>query len=115
MDVKAKSKYVRVSPTKLRPYADVVRGYTVERALAFLQTCGIARVKPLEKTIASAFANAQHKEKKEIAPHTLVIKEIRVDQGPVFRYFKPGAMGRASVQRKRLCHLEVILAPREQK
>ena len=39
----------------------------------------------------------------------LLYKEIRVDQGPILSYFKPGAMGRAMVQRKRLCHISVIL------
>ena len=39
----------------------------------------------------------------------LVIKDIRVDQGPMFRYFKPGAMGRANIYRKRLSHMSVIV------
>jgi large subunit ribosomal protein L22 len=40
------------------------------------------------------------------------IKEIRIDQGPIIKYFKPGAMGRASMQRKRLSHIEITLDQR---
>jgi large subunit ribosomal protein L22 len=39
----------------------------------------------------------------------LYIKEIRVNQGPIVRYFRPGAMGRANMQRKRLSHVEIVL------
>ena len=45
----------------------------------------------------------------------LMIKDIRVDQGPIFRYFKPGAMGRANIQRKRFSHMSVILEIRKQR
>ena len=46
---------------------------------------------------------------KILIPRDLVIKDIRVDQGPMFRYFKPGAMGRANIYRKRLSHMSVIV------
>ena len=41
--------------------------------------------------------------------NTLYTKEVRVDQGPVIKYFKPGAQGRANIQRKRMSHIEIIL------
>lgn len=107
---KAKSKYVRVSPYKLRPFADVIRGYTVQRALAWLKTCSVVnRVRPIEKVISSAYANAKQKTE-NLSMNDLFIKEIKVDQGPTFKYHKPTARGRAAVQRKRLSHVEVVLA-----
>ncbi|HGJ65065.1 TPA: hypothetical protein ENS27_06715 [bacterium] len=39
----------------------------------------------------------------------LIVKEIRVDQGPMFRYFKPGAIGRASEYCKRFSHISIVL------
>lgn len=109
MLVKAKSKYIRVSPYKLRPIVDVIRGYSVDKALAWLQTRALQRVVPVRKTLLSAYANGKNVSSSEIPMNQFLIKEIKVDQGPTIKYFKPGAMGRASVQRKRLSHLQIVL------
>ncbi|MFA5075398.1 MAG: 50S ribosomal protein L22 [Candidatus Babeliales bacterium] len=110
--IKAKSKYIRISPYKLRPFVDVIRGYSVNRALAWLQNCEIRRVRPLIKTIFSAYSNGKNTQTDISSMEDLVIKDIRVDQGPIIRYFKPGAMGRANIQRKRLSHIQVELTKR---
>jgi len=106
---KAKSKFIRVSPYKLRPVADVIRGYEVNKAIAWLGACGLKRAQPIAKTLVSAYSNAKnlHPDAKETP--VLFIKEIKIDQGPVIRYYKPGAMGRASMQRKRLSHIEIMV------
>ncbi len=113
MQFVAKSKFVRYSPYKLRPLADVVRGKNVRTALDWLQAHENQRVMPLKKVLESAAANA--KQLQDLKSEDLFVKEIRVDQGPTFRYFKPGAMGRANVLRKRFSHLSVILEPKEVK
>ena len=109
MLAKAKSRYVRVSPYKLRPIVDVIRGYRLDKALAFLKTHIVARVVPIQKIVESAYANARNLNSKITSTSELFIKEIKVDQGPTIKYFKPSAMGRAATQRKRLCHIEVVL------
>jgi len=101
------AKYVRYSPYKLRPLANVIRGKEVTYALNWLSTYRTKRAVPVQKIIESAVANA--KNVNNVDPSLLFVKEIRIDQGPIQRYFKPGAMGRAMPQRKRLCHLSVIL------
>jgi large subunit ribosomal protein L22 len=107
MQFESKSKFVRVSPYKLRPYADVIRGKNVEQALNWLATCPVKKVIPIEKMLKSAAANAKHQNGIEVKE--LVISDIRVDEGPMFRYYKAGAMGRANIQRRRLCHMSVIV------
>ena len=108
MQFNAKARYIRFSPYKLRPVADVIRGKNAAYALGWLKIYGVAKSLPIKKLLDSAIANArcQHE---EITPKDLVIEEIRVDQGPSFRYFKPSAMGRSSVLRKRLSHLSIVL------
>jgi large subunit ribosomal protein L22 len=108
----AKSRYIRISPYKLRPFADVIRGYSVDKALAWLKTCGIKRARPIAKTLHSAYANAKNLHPDIESMDKVFIKEIRIDQGPIIKYFKPGAMGRASMQRKRLSHIEITLDQR---
>jgi len=113
MEFIAKARYVRYSPYKLRPLVDVVRGKNAAFALGWLTTYRNQRSEPLVKLVASVIANAKHA--KNIAADQLMVKEIRVDQGPVYRYFKPGAQGRAMPQRKRLCHISIIVESNNQK
>src|SRR5579885_2421598 len=101
----AKAKYIRLSPYKLRPIADVIRGKNVQFALNWLATCALKKAEPIQKIVQSAAANA--KQQGKVEADQLIIKEIKIDQGPIFRYFKPGAMGRANIQRKRLSHMNV--------
>lgn len=107
---RAKSKFVKVSPYKLRPIADVIRGKSVAQSQAYLKTHMTRRVMPLLKTLNSAYANATNLHKEgSVAPEELVIKKIFVDEGPVFKYYIPAAMGRAAMQRRRLSHITVVL------
>lgn len=109
MIAKALSKYVRISPYKLRPYADVIRGTTVEKAYAWLKACSNQRTLPLIKTLASVYANARNKNPEIDSMAKVFIKEIRIEQGPIVRYFKPAAMGRAAPQRKRMSHILITV------
>jgi large subunit ribosomal protein L22 len=113
MQFTAKTRYTSYSPYKLRPLVDVVRGKPVDYALHWLATAALKRAVPIKKMIESAAANAKQLQNLEKA--NLVIKEIRVDNGPSIRYFKPGAMGRANVQKRRFSHLSVILEPKGKK
>ena len=103
----ATARFVKYSPYKLRPIVDVVRGKDVPYALQWLTTYRTQRVQPIKKLLESAIANA--KNLKDRDAESLMIKEIKVDGGPIHRYFKPGAMGRAQIQRKRLCHISITL------
>ena len=103
----AKAKFIRISPYKLRPVVDVIRGKNVQFALQWLATYSVKKAEPIKKALASAAANAAHL--KNVKTVDLAIKDIRVDQGPIYRYFKPGAMGRANPQRKRFSHISIVL------
>lgn len=109
MQFSAKSLYLPVSPFKLRPFIDVVRGKSVEQAIRWLATVTVKRSVPIKKLIESAAANA--KNLKNINAADLKISDIRVDHGPMYKYYKPGAMGRSTFLRKRFSHASVILEP----
>lgn len=114
MQFTAKARFLRVSPFKLRPLADVIRGREAEKALRWLSVCSLKRAASLKKLVASAVANASSVHG-EIAAKDLFIADIRIDQGPSQRYYKPGAMGRASLLRRRLSHASVVLKLKNQK
>jgi large subunit ribosomal protein L22 len=107
----SKAKYVHYSPYKLRPIADAIRRKDAQFALNWLATYVTQRTLPIKKALESAVANARHLANKQ--PQELIIKDLRVDQGPIFKYFKPGAMGRATILRKRFSHISVELESKE--
>lgn len=109
MRFSAKVLYLPISPFKLRAYVDVIRGKSVVYAIQWLSTLAVRRSVPIKKMIQSAAANAKNLKNIDIAD--LVISDIRVDHGPMYKYFKPGAMGRSNVYRKRFSHASVILEP----
>lgn len=107
MQFVAKARYVRYSPYKLRMIADVIRGKNLSYALNWLKTCRLKRTVPVIKVVESAYANARHLA--EVSARDLFIREIRVDEGPAQKYFRPGAMGRTSGYKRRSSHMSVIL------
>ena len=104
----AKARYISFSPYKLRPLADIIRGKQVNKALGILSTSALQRSVPLIKMIQSAIANAKNRDA-SVAVDLLVICKITIDQGPSRRSFKPGAMGRSEVRKKRFSHMSVEL------
>ena len=112
MNFKASAKYIKRSPYKLRPIIDVIRGKNAQYALDWLKVYGLKKSSAIKKLLESAIANAQSINE-EIKTKDLQVAEIRVDEGPTFKYFKPGAMGRSNVYRKRLSHISVILKNRD--
>ena len=55
---RAVARHVRVTPMKARRVVDIVRGKSVEDALAILKFAPQAAAEPVAKVIASAAANA---------------------------------------------------------
>ncbi|MBT3828007.1 50S ribosomal protein L22 [bacterium] len=108
MNFCAKAMRISFSPYKLRPIVDVIRGKSVSQALAWLSTYQVKRVVPIRKLVESALANAVYAHE-DLDVERLIVGEIKVDQGPTRKYFKPGAMGRAMPQKKRTSHISVVL------
>lgn len=110
MEAKAIARYIRMSPRKVRQVVDMVRGKSVEEAINLLHFTPKRASDPVEKVLRSALANAMnHEDSSKIDPDDLFIKSITVDQGPTMRRYNPGPMGRASIIRKRFCHISVIV------
>src|SRR4030066_2298585 len=108
MEVKAKLRFVRVSPRKAQLVTDLIRGKGSEEALNILTFTKKAAAKILIKLLKSAIANAT--QKKNIDVDRLYIKKITVDQGPTMKRFTPRALGRATTIRKRSSHISIVLA-----
>ncbi|OGG87542.1 50S ribosomal protein L22 [Candidatus Kuenenbacteria bacterium RIFCSPHIGHO2_02_FULL_39_13] len=108
METTAKLRHLRMSPRKVRLVADAIRGINVEQALARLKFSDKRAAHPLAKLLNSAIANAQHNQ--DLKRDNLLIKEIRVDQGPVLKRWRARAFGRAAAIQKKTSHISIVLA-----
>jgi len=108
---KAKLKYLRISPRKVRLLADLIRGLSVNEAEMELTSNTQRSTKPLLKLLHSAVANV--KDKGEMNPDHLFIKSITVDQGPMMKRYMPRARGSASMIQKKSSHITLILSADE--
>jgi len=108
MEVKAVSKYLRVSPQKVRMLIEAVKGKPVEAGLNALKFMPQKAAKILEKTVRSAVANAD--QNPDIDVDALIILNITADQGPTLKRFRARARGRGARILKRTTHITVILA-----
>jgi large subunit ribosomal protein L22 len=107
MEVKAKAKFIKMSPKKVRLVIDVVRGMKVQESLDQLKFMNKWASRPVEKLVNSAVANA--KNNFELDVDNLYIKEVRVDEGPTIHRWMPKAHGRATPIRKKMSHIILVL------
>ncbi len=107
MQVRAVTKYVRLSPQKCRLVVDQIRSKPVDRALEILQFSTKKAAHPVKKTLESAIANAEHNEGSDI--DELKVKAVMVDEGPTLKRWRPRAKGRATPIMKRTCHITVVV------
>ncbi|OEF97933.1 50S ribosomal protein L22 [Desulfuribacillus alkaliarsenatis] len=112
METKAIAKYVRIAPRKVRLVADLIRGKSIGEAISILRHTPKAATVAVEKVVNSAVANAEHNDKMNV--DELYISEIRIDEGPTLKRFRPRAQGRASRINKRTSHILVKVSEKKE-
>ena len=88
MAFRAKHKNARISPRKVRPMADLIRGKFADEALDILQYQPNRGARLLEKVLRSALGNAQDPDQnpgRTVRIDRLVVSDARVDGGPTFK------------------------------
>lgn len=108
MEVRARAKFIRMSPKKIRLVIDVIRGKSTDKALEQLNFINKKASLPIKKLIESGIANGVNNY--ELDKENLFIKEIFVDEGPALRRWMPKAFGRATPLRKRSSHITLVLS-----
>ena len=107
MEIRAKARFIRISPQKVRLIMGQVRGKKVEEALNLLSFAPQKGARILKKLLDSAVANAQQNADMDV--DSLYISKVYADEGPTLKRWRPRAQGRATRIRKRTSHLTVIL------
>lgn len=107
MAYEAVHRFARISPRKVRPLADMIRGQFADDALDILRYQPNRGARLLEKVLRSALANAEDRRAPRL--NKLIVVDVRVDNGPMFRRLRPRARGMASIIKKRMSHIRVAL------
>ena len=109
----AKSKFLLVSPFKIRPVADLVRRKPYTEAVSLLENMPHKGAKLIKKVVVSAASNALNINK-QLAEDMLYVKEVNIDEGPRMKRVWFRARGRADMLVKRLCHITVVVGDGEE-
>ncbi len=106
-EFRASHQYARISATKVRPFADLIRGKTAQEALDALKYVPNRGARFLEKVLKSAMANAEQGKVRNV--EVLKVSEARVDGGPMYKRIRPRARGMAFLVRHRSAHIHVAV------
>ena len=99
-------RFARISARKARLIADMIRGRDVQDALNILKFTPNRAAPMLSKVLTSAVANANEAEANVEA---LYVSEVRVDEGPTMKRWRPKDRGRAHSILKRTSHIRVAV------
>ena len=110
MQVKAYSKYARISPKKAREVARLLPGRKAGEAVSLLKYIPRKAARLLSKTLQSAMANAENNNNLDI--DKLFVKEAYVGKSLRMKRFRPMSKGRAFQIIKPFSRLTLVLEER---
>ncbi|MCS7297549.1 MAG: 50S ribosomal protein L22 [Bacteroidia bacterium] len=96
-------------PRKVRLVADLIRGQSVEKALAYLKLSRRWAAKEVLKALRCAINDWEQKTGGAGDLETLKITRIEVGGGPFLKRIQPAPQGRAHPIRKRSSHIIIHL------
>jgi large subunit ribosomal protein L22 len=110
METLARTRFVRLSPQKLRLVCNLVVGKTVDQALSILQFTPKKGAKVVSKTLMAAVANAR--DQQNVDEDRLFVKRVTADTGPTWKRSLQRAHMHATPILKRTSHLTVVVDER---
>ena len=111
MKARAVARYVRISPRKARQVVSLVKGKDAQEALVILRHTRKRGAELISKVLASAIANAEHN--LELDKDDLYVTDIRIDEGPTMKRWRPRARGMPAPILKRTSHITVVVREKE--
>src|SRR5206468_5599279 len=116
MEFRAQARFMRVSPQKARRVLNLIKGRKVEDALNTLAFTKKRVAATVEKLLRSAVENANYlsSEKNiDVDVDNLYVKQAVANDGPRMKRIRPAPMGRAYRYQRRLTHIILSVAERE--
>ena len=110
MEALSRSRFVRISPRKLKLVCELVNGKRIDQALSLLEFTPKKGAKFVAKTLLAAVANAR--DQQNIDEDRLYVKRATADTGPTWKRSLPRAHMHATPILKRTSHLTVVVDER---
>ena len=110
-EARATLKFARISSRKAKIVIDLIRGKSVDEALAIVKFTPKASSEIIEKLLKSAIANGENNH--GMSHNKMYVAEIYANQGPTMKRIRPAAKGSAVRIRKRTSHITVVLREKE--
>jgi len=110
MKTKVKTRYLRISPRKIRLVLNSIKGKPVQTAFDDLKFMTQKGARFTEQLLKNGVASAKGKKMDE---DRLFVEEVRSDCGPIFKRIMTRSMGRADRINKRTAHISLVLSERE--
>lgn len=102
--------YARISPTKVRIVANLIKGKGVKEAMGILTHTPKAASPILSKLLKSAVANAENNNNLDV--EKLYVADAIANPGPTMKRVQPRAQGRAFKILKRTSHITLVVKER---
>jgi large subunit ribosomal protein L22 len=112
VEAQATARGIRTSAQKAGLVCDLIRGKSVNQALATLQFTRKIIARELAKVLRSAVANLQQRDGFSGDIDRLYVAAVFANQGTSMKRVRPAPMGRAYRVAKRTAHLTVRVAER---
>ena len=112
IEAQATARGIRTSAQKAGLVCELIRGKSVNQALATLQFTRKTIAREIAKVLRSAVANAQQQDGFSGDIERLFVAACYANQGPSMKRVRPAPMGRAYRVTKRTAHLTVRVAER---
>ena len=107
MAFEATHRFARISASKVRPFAQLIRGREARVGLDLLKYVPNRGAAMLRKVLSSAMANAEDRGARDV--DKMLIKISKVDEGPMFKRLHARARGMAYLIRRRFAHIHVTI------
>ena len=111
MEVKAETKYARISAFKVREVTREIQGLPAEQALEIVRLIPKKAARLIGKTLASAIANAENNNNLRV--EGLVVKQAIAGEGPTLKRMQTRARGSGARINKRTAHIRITLSEAE--
>jgi large subunit ribosomal protein L22 len=108
LEARAYLPHIRISPTKVQIVLDLIRGKSVDEAIAILKYTPKRASAVVTKLVESAAANAVNNQNAN--RDDLKVSEIFVGAGPTLKRFQPRQRGQGFSILKRTSHVTVVVS-----
>jgi large subunit ribosomal protein L22 len=107
MEVRAETKYARISAFKVREVTREIQGMPALQALSIVRLIPKKAARLIGKTLASAIANAENNN--NLRSDTLTVHRAIAGEGPTFKRMHARARGSGARINKRTAHISIVL------